>query len=251
MTKTDRLTLRPIDPRTMRLHDISYLEEQNTKNEIIRLYKQHGDLEVKVGCTILYKNSPFKVNIIVRGTSGKIVSCYDLKCATMNTCSIFLTPLLGLEKSELRWEQSFINAFLGTESHDKCIALLYRFSADKEFLVLEKRLRNLKYFVEQKDFDSYHTLFIFEVPEVASYAYQSVVDGRYSEITDLWKLKILRFHGFDRDGHTGQILYKDDRLKQKIEAKFDVVLDDAELHSIPDLEFEIFREEYYKTTKLL
>ena len=47
-------------------------------------------------------------------------------------------------------------------------------------------------------------MFVFDVPKScqASYDY---VNGRYSEIDDLWKLKILEFHGFDIDGHTGKI----------------------------------------------
>ena len=72
------------------------------------------------------------------------------------------------------------------------------------------------------------------------------MNGRYSEIDDLWKLKILDFHGFDIDGHTGQILFKDSRLRNKIEENLDITLsEDTELHSIIDRNVEELNFEFY------
>jgi len=251
MTKTDRLILRPIDPRTVRLDDTNFIEELNKDKEIVRLYKQHSDLEVNVGSIVKYKRVPYKVNIIVQGRSGNVISCYDLKCATLTTSSIFITPLLGLKRNELRWGTEFINTFLGTQRHPKCIAMLYRFSAKKEFLEFEYLLKSLPEFLECVDTDSYHSLYVFSVPQHMIESFDLLYTGRYSEIPDLTKLRILGFHGFDRDGQTGQILYKDIRLKNKLEEKFDIDLGDAELHSIPDMNYEVFNPEYYQIkTKL-
>ena len=89
-------------------------------------------------------------------------------------------------------------------------------------------------------------MFVFDVPDNAKASYDHYVAGRYSQIDDLWKLKILDFHGFDIDGQTGKILFQSESLRRQLENKLDVVLPpDSELHDKPSLDKEIFDPEYY------
>jgi hypothetical protein len=91
---------------------------------------------------------------------------------------------------------------------------------------------------------------VFDVPEDAKDSYDSFIEGKYSLIDDIWKLKILEFHDFDIDGHTGKILFQSDDLKEQLEAELDVVLPyKAELHSKPDMLIERFDKDYYAPSK--
>jgi len=246
-----RLPLRPIDARTIRLQDTDFVEEVNTRADIVRLYKQHSDVEIKVGSTIKFKTSPHKVNIITRCTSkGKIVA-YDLKNSLLTNSSIFALPLLGGNRTLMLWDSLFVNAFISTKEYDRCIALLYRYSADNLFIKFESALCAFRTFIKQIEPDEYHTLFIFDIPEEAELSYNMFRQGKYSEIDGLWKLKILDYHGFTTQGKTGKILYKDYSLKKQLESKFDVELGENELHSIPDMKYEKFNPDYYKPTVVL
>jgi len=96
--------------------------------------------------------------------------------------------------------------------------------------------------------DKYHVLFIFDVPASARKSYERFRNGQYSEIDDIWKLIILDYHGYDSNGKTGQILFKSPELKEELEKKLETTLsDDAELHSIPDMKYERFNIDYYRT----
>lgn len=242
----DKLILRPIDSRTIRMYDIKFIEKRNERDEIVELYRQRGNIKIKIGDSVHYKNNPYKVNVIARGMSNGVLSCYDLKSAVQNMSSVFITPLLGYSQSELRWGLNFINTFLATPEHPRCIALLYRFDSDKSFLKFESWVKEIPEFIRATDTDRYHVLFVFGVPKEATSAYDCICQGRYSDVCDLWKLQILDFHKFKRDGTTGQILYKDRKLRDKLESELGVPLNDSELYSIPDLRYEKFDPEYYK-----
>jgi hypothetical protein len=89
-------------------------------------------------------------------------------------------------------------------------------------------------------------MFIFDVPDEARHSYDCFLDGKYSEIDDMWKLKILNFHNFKTDGQTGQILFRSKYLKHSLEEKIGVELPEgSELHSKPDISIEGFNAEYY------
>lgn len=240
-----KLTLFRIDARTIRLQNARFLEEKNIDGEIIRLYKQNENVEVKTNAIIKHKNSLHKVNIIAPGVFRDKIVCYDLMSAALNTSSVFITPLLGFPKEDLFWDTHFVNAFMSTIEHDVCIALLFRFSGDVAFVKFESWIKTQPNFLASYDPDKHHVLYVFSVPEVGKEQYNKIRDGKYSEIDDLWKMLILHFHKFDRNGKTGKILYKDYSLKQELESKFDINLGDAELHSIPNMKYERFDPKYY------
>lgn len=244
---SDKIVFRPVDPRTVRLENDSYLEDRDTNGDIIRLYKQNSNIEISIGNVVKQIRNSYKVNIITRGSAGNTIACYYLKCALQNTSSVFLVPLLGFKKSQLFWGSNFVNAFMSTPDIDHCIALLYRFSGSQDFVKFEAWIKSQPAFHQAIDVDKHHVLYVFNIPSVGKNTYELLRAGRYSEIDDIWKLLILSFHGFDRDGKTGQILYKDERLKKELELKFDIEIEDAELHSIPDMKYECFDPIYYST----
>ena len=240
-----KLRLQLIDPRTLRLGDAAYVQELNELSEIVRLTKPNTKIEITAGSTVRYKDVPYRVNIITPGKAGDRIVCYDLRSSLLTTSSIFITPLLGFSKSELLWQSNLINTFLSTTQYDECIAILYRFSGHRKFLEFEDWVRQLPTFMAQVEVDPYQVLYVFSVPSHAKSNYRLIRQGKYSEIDDFAKLIILSFHGFDRTGQTGKILYKDPSLREELERKLDFDIGDAELHSIPDLKNERFNLDYY------
>ena len=247
--KLDRLTWTPQDGRTVRLSgDLTHIHQVEEDGEIIEIYNDEG-LELKVGDTTYPRpKSPFKVNHIKPVVvNGRLVA-YNLYTAFLTTSSTFVLPFLGVDRKWFMWDSLFINCFIGTNVEDtkKVIALLYRFSGRPEFLKFESAMCAFRSFIKRYDPDPYHVMFVFDVPKSATKSYEHFVNGKYSEIDDIWKLKILEFHGFDIDGMTGKILFQAESLRREIEEKLDVELPSgAELHSIPNLELEVFNPEYY------
>lgn len=245
MFEPSGLVLSPIDGRTVRLHRPAEYREELKNADIVKLYKENGVIEIKVGSSIPCNKTKHKVNVINRGVIDNKLVCYDLRCALLNNSSIFALPLLGGSRETMLWNSLFVNAFISTEEIDECIAVLYRYSGDKLFTQFEEGLCSNPNFIKSDDVDHYHTLYIFDVPDSAKDTYNKFRQGKYSEIDDIWKLLILHYHGFYRDGKTGQILYKDEKLKAELESKLDFELGDAELHSIPDMKYERFNKNYY------
>jgi len=249
MVKIDKLNWTPQDGRTVRLSgDLTKIHQVEENGEIVKLYNDNG-LEIKVGDTIYPRQKgPFKANHIKSVvTNGRLVG-YNLYTAFLTTSSTFVLPFLGVDRRWFMWNSLFVNCFIGTTAEDtkRVIALLYRFSGVPEFLKFETAMCAFRSFVKRYDPDPYHVMFVFDVPESATKSYEHFVNGKYSEIDDIWKLKILEFHGFDVDGMTGKILFQAESLRKEIENKLDVELPPgAELHSTPNLELEVFNPKYY------
>jgi len=248
-----KLNFKIVNGRTVRLNNVKdFHEELGDKDEVVGIYTDSG-LNIKLGDTVHpTKSYPQKVNYIHRGKIDSRVVCYDLLSTKMTVSSTFVTPFLGVSKSFMLWDNLFVNTYISAYEYDNCIALLYRFSGDPMFLKFEAALCSFRTFVKKYDPDPYHVLFIFSVSDAAQKSYDKLINGKYSEIDDLWKLKILDFHDYDRYGQTGQILYKDVELRYKIEQKLDVALDDTyELHSAPSKEEETYSPDMFKISKAL
>lgn len=251
MTTCSNLVLNPVNGRTVRL--TGDLTKCTTKGDPIEtLTCDMGDctFDITVGGQVFPRpKSPHKVNIIQRGRTNGVHSTYELMVAKLNNTSLFALPFLGGNRKLYMWDSLFINAFIETPNHTDCIAILFRFSGESLFLKFESALCSFRNFRARIEPDPYHVLFVFDVPSGCKASYEHYVNGRYSEIDDIWKLKILEFHGFDIDGQTGKILFQSESLRRKLEERLDVVLPpDSELHDRPD-ERDIYDPEYYKVTK--
>jgi hypothetical protein len=251
MVEVPITTMIPQNGRTVRLlGDISGCTPIYTNNKItsIACTGEDGPFSISVGDTIRPRpKSPYKINLIEKGLFNNQTVCYDLMVAALTDSSIFALPLLGGNRKLFMWDSLFVNAFIGTQTQTDCIVLLYRYSGDQLFLKFESALCSFRNFKERIDTDPHHVLFIFNVPEEAKPSYDSFKEGRFSEIDDMWKLKILDFHEFNTDGQTGQILFRSKFLKADLERSIGMKLPEgSELHSKPNLETEIYNEAHYK-----
>ena len=244
--------LTAINGRTVRLGgDLSGCvitrSEHTTEIEEVSYIKTDVVYTIRKGDTIRPKpKTPYKVNFIRAMYGNSILMYFDLVTAVRTSASTFALPFLGSNRAKFLWSQQLVNVFTRTEDHASCIALLYRFSGTKAFAKFESELCKHKDFIHRYDPDPFQVLFVFNVPKECEASYEHYVNGRYSQIDGLWKLKILDFHGFDMDGHTGKILYQSPQLKETLELSLDVNLGrDCELHSIPDERAEMFNPDVY------
>lgn len=246
MTVEDSLRLFKIDCRTFRLLDPKFIEVFGDDKKIIKLQRPNDVLEINVGSVVKNGKDPLRVNIILRGVVDGRVHCYDLKTCTFNGSSIFIVPMLGFQnKNNMFWD-NLVNTFMCTQDYEEVIALLYRFDASVEFGKYETLMFNHPNFIMHYEQDKYHTLYVFSVPDHVLTSYRMVKAGKYSEVDSLVKLIILDFHNFSHSGHTGQILYKDPELRQRLEESLGIDLGEAELHSIPDMKIETYDPDYYR-----
>lgn len=244
INKSTGLTLSIVNPRTVRLHEADWLIPGKNKEEIVYLYNSEGEIILESGQSVWIKNRKYKINSI---SPTSDISSYDLHYASLTMSSIFATPLLATTRESIMWDSHFVNAFVETEDNSECIALLYKYSGDTTFSKFERSIEQSKHYVSTIDVDSYHSLYVFNVPSIALDTYNKFKTGRYSKIEEVWKNKILSFHGFTKKGKTGQILYKSKKLRKKLEKLLDVNLYDCELHSVPNMNKEKFNPKYYST----
>lgn len=243
-----------VNARTVRLSgDIKQFKPIYENDEIVRL--EGEDISYSIGQIIRPKlRTPYKINVIQKLTAGGNANLpaqgYDLSIAKTNLSSIFAAPLLGGNRELFLWDKYFINAFVETHEEKNVIAMLYRFSGDVLFLKFEAALCAFRTFKYKIDTDSYHVLFVFEVPETSQSSYEKVIASEYSKIDDFLKLKILDYHGFSMDGQTARVLFKSEILRKELEEKLDCTIPETnELHSALDMTQERFDPEYYFTAK--
>lgn len=244
----------PMNGRTIRMtgsvadYSRVYDEDGKTITALV-----NGKLSHPIGSIVRNRTkNPYKVNHITPLYNAvNLLAGYDLSVAKATKSTIFLCPMLGGKRELFYWDKLLVNAFFAIPNEDNVIALLYRFSGDATFTKFEAALEQFSFFKYKIDTDPYHVLFVFAVPEGTKASYEHFVNGRYSEIDDIVKLKILDYHGFNMDGSTAKILFKSPSLKKELEELLDVTIpEENELHSPPKLNEETFNPELYHTSKL-
>ena len=249
-----KIIFAPVNGRTIRMtgsvadYSRVYDEDGKTITALV-----NGKLKHDIGSIVRGRTkNPYKLNHITPLYNAvNLLAGYDLSVARATKSTIFLCPMLGGKRELFYWDKLLVNAFFAIPYEDGIIALLYRFSGDAEFTRFEAALEQFRNFKYKIDTDPYHVLFVFAVPEETQSSYEHFINGRYSEIDDIVKLKILDYHGFNMDGSTAKILFKSPSLKAELEEQLDVTIpEENELHSPPKLNEETFDPELYYTSKI-
>lgn len=252
ITSGSKVFFTPVNGRTVRMTGsiVDYSRDLDDDGNIVKLATD--ELSIEIGSLIRPRPKlPYKVNIINPVyDANKHFIAYDLSIAKMNKSTIFVCPLLGGKKELFLWDKYLVNCFVRTIDEENIICLLYRWSSDKLFTKFETALQEFKTYKYHVDTDPFHVMYVFGVPEGTKASYEKFLEGKYSEIDDLIKLKILDYHNFNMDGTTAKILFKSPSLKQQLEEELDVNIPvENELHSPPNLIEETFNPEYYKIVK--
>ena len=170
-----------------------------------------------------------------------------------NKSKTYLLPLLSeLVDFDKKYYDNLINTYIydGVGKYENCIFVLHKFSfRNPEYTHYEHRLVNNELFVDLIDIGE-NVLYIFKFPEEYMDEYYAFEMGLYSEYGEDAKELILSFFGNIYKGNVNavnfllkikQILFKDDKLKRKIEKELGVELPlNAELSSIMEKNNETF-----------
>ena len=241
--KCKTIILNPADARTIKVTGgTKAIKTHKYENEIVCL--EMPKYTISTGETISVKNRKYKVNIIKELYAGNTLF-YELYVAKQTKSSLFVLPMLGGERKLFFYNNLLINAFIGLPNHEGCIALLYRWSSDPLFLKFEKAIEQFRNYIGTEDISNDFVMFIFDVPIKHIDNYKKFINGEYSKFDETYKSKILKFHGMNIDTQVGQILYKSEKRKKRLEHMLGMDLDEsAELFSIID-DSEIFNPKYY------
>jgi len=107
----------------------------------------------------------------------------------------YILPFLADEALDIK--KNLVNVFLGDEDRPELedhIFLLYKFSADEEFLRFEEEVTWSIYYETQYDCDKHHVMVVFRRPECWKEEMQLILDGKYSETSKKYKRMMTRFH---------------------------------------------------------
>tara|TARA_R110002020_G_scaffold40790_1_gene120400 strand:+ start:376 stop:1119 length:744 start_codon:yes stop_codon:yes gene_type:complete len=200
---------------------------------------------ITIGDTLKIKNEPYKVNIIDKVIEGKTI-IYHLKTAERTKSSIFILPMLSGNRNLFLYDANLINAFIGYETIEDHIVLLYRWSQDPLFAKFDLALKKFTTFVRSFDADPQHVVYIFSIPEAHEMNFKYFKEGKYSKLEDKFKLKILEFHNMGVDSSLSKILFRSEERKQELEEKLNAEIpENSELLSIINLKDEILDLNYY------
>ena len=220
------------------------IKPQYKDNKIVSL-AMPDDYFITVGDTLKIKGDPYKVNIINKIEEGDTLT-YHIKTAERTKSSIFVLPMLSGNRNLFLYDTHLVNAFIGIEDVKDHLVLLYRWSEDPLFAKFDLALRKFPTFVKKFDPSPNHSVYIFEIPEKHIKDFILFKEGKYSKLSDEYKLKILEFHNMTVDSVLSKILFKSEDRKKELEIKLGAEIpDNSELLSIIDLENEILDLNYY------
>lgn len=175
-----------------------------------------------------------------------------------NISKTYLLPLLSeLVDFDKKYHDNIVNTYITDDlgKYKDCLFILHKFSfKNPEYTRYENQLIKNECFVDLIDVGN-DVLYIFKFPEEYMFEYNKFIAGKYSEYKNDAKELILNFFGEIYKGNINavnflikvkQILFKDKKLKNKLELELGVKIpDNAELRSIINLDEETFNLSQY------
>jgi hypothetical protein len=175
-----------------------------------------------------------------------------------NKSKTYLLPLLSeLVELDKKYYDNLINTYIYDDlgKYENCIFVYHKFSfKNPEYTSYEHKLINNELFIDLIDIGD-NVLYIFKFPEEYMFEYEAFKKGKYSMYGKDAKELILSFFGNIYKSNINavnfllkikQILFKDEKLKRKIEKELGEDLPhNAELSSIMELGNETFNLSKY------
>lgn len=183
----------------------------------------------------------FKVNQIKRTSQGK----YILIESPSNISTMFLTPVLGLEKEQYLFDTYLVNAYYDVSPNYKrvpgCMYLLYKFSNSDTFLQFETAIKKHHLFVGIEDPSPKHVLVIMKIPEVYIDDIKHVMKGEYSLTSKPYQRRVIKFYKHDHaTSPLPDIFDKSEKRRKHLSDKlgFEIPIE-SELYDKPNLQNEV------------
>lgn len=220
--------LQYISPSVMTVYNNNKIEEVNCFDHIIK---------VGESITLSYGGgeSVFNIREIEFIGSGK----FRVYTTKPTKSRLFLLPIMGKNRKFWFYDSWLINCYISEDLQD--LILEYRFAKNAKYLEFERTLRETTGFYKSEEVDHYSTLFFYKVPKQHLSDIIKFTEGKYSEFSSKLKDNILKFHNFSIGGKTWEILNKSPKLREQLEAEFDVPIhNNMELYDIPELKEEVY-----------
>ena len=237
------LSVKPLDASRLFIDtsNLAFLNTEKNQDGDITLVSFEGKQNITLGDKISVKigiiDSVYEVKMIIVEKKQQNVILFS---SLPNKTSTYLLPLLNKTKHQLKYDTYFVNAFLTEDLRELC--LLYRFTGTKNYKEFEDSMLKEKLCVKHIDYDPYHVMYLFRIPDKFRDDIHFFLDGKYSMFSDTLKSSIFRFYGSSTETIIFQVIHKSKQLRELIERDLHVKLDeDMELASKPIPEQEIIK----------
>lgn len=239
MVEIQQLKFRVVDARTFRISgSTDLIIAHKDGKDIVSLELQ--DKIIPLGETVSFSGHTYKVNFIIK-KKIKSILYYDLLMAKPNVSNILILPMLGGNK-KMFLHKYLVNCFINYQEYKNKIILVYNHTIE----TFHKALQKFSNFVKYIRLKGNYKMYIFDPPSKHLEDYNKVLEGKYSQIDNTYKLKILDYNNLEIDSAMGNILFKSTQRRLKMEKELGIELsEDAELFSILDMNLETFDSEYY------
>jgi hypothetical protein len=203
---------------------------------------RHSGMSYAPGRIIPVQDGLFRIESIEKKGPG----LYYLYSMETSDSSIFLTPMLFNTRSQVMWDTYFMNVFLWMEDAPTMrLHVLLRKGYTDAFNALETIIKNHDDFVDRLEVDDFSVMYVFNVPMIYEDDFLKFVKGKYSQMSDAYKVRILDFHSMKKTHEVYGILYRTDKRKTKVEERIGEDLpDSAELYHIIDEDRETYKTRY-------
>lgn len=155
----------------------------------------------------------------------------------INKTSHWLLPFIANTEDTLLYNTLLVNSYIrsNSEIHDyyndgNHLFLRYQFLKQDQDK-LEKLANHPNCVKVDKLFSRTEHIYIFKIPPSWLNDKEYLIQGAYSKISKEAKTRILKFHGLNKEGKTGKILYKDRGYMDDLKKEFGIRDDLDELHS--------------------
>jgi hypothetical protein len=152
---------------------------------------------------------------------------YILYVSKINKITLFSLPMF-FDTRDVASTSNLINVYYGDSNsgNNHNLYFHYRYNSEPRFKETERILTKDDYFVNETDVDRFHTVYQAKIPTKWIFDFDKIIDGKYSKISNKFKLKIIKFHSLKSDKYLYQVINRDKKLLDKMELDLNVKIPD-------------------------
>ena len=194
---------------------------------------KHADIEIAVNKDFTIDDETYHITSI-----NESKEFYTLYISKINKITLFSLPMF-FENRDIASTSNLINVHYGYEGYKEPndnLYFHYRYSSMPQFKETERTLTSSEYFISESDVDTAHIVYETKVPTKWLLDWNKIIEGKYSTISSVYKLKLIKFHNLKANKYLHQVIYRSKILLDKMQKELDVTIpDNVDLMSKIDL----------------
>lgn len=168
---------------------------------------------------------------------------YKIINEQINKSTHWLLPFVALCESEIGYDSILTNAYIYNDNplftFYKNGYIFLKYNYRQEYDSFFKQLESHTNFIKLSTlYSRYDYVYVFKIPEQWMKDVNLLLEGKYSQISNKAKLRILKFHSLKANGRTGNILYRSKSYMAELQEKYGVDFELPELENKFDKEQE-------------